>query len=157
MLTHTHAHNRYCVAWPAAMDFFLKMASVFALDLFEPARLPCIVTGYSYSFRVWVAILAPPAFSAAAGLAGVAYAACSRKQRRARATVAGTALRPARGADGSVVRDGLWRAAPVAFFVLDLMYPTVTRVLCQYFTCRNLGAGDQAEHWLEADYAISPV
>ena len=39
----------------------------------------------------------------------------------------------------------------MALFLLDLMHPAVCRVLCGYFSCRDLGA---AGSWLEADYAL---
>ena len=36
-------------------------------------------------------------------------------------------------------------------FVVDLLYPLITRVLFQYFSCRDLGS---AGSWLEADHAV---
>jgi len=118
IMTHLYSTLQYCVAWPAAMNVMIKVASVFALDLFEPARLPCIVTGYDYYFRVWVAILTPLVFTAAVVIGCIIYARCFRKRRRKRVTVAAskTTARIAqqmaqqRGVHTSVVKDGLWLA-----------------------------------------------
>ena len=37
-------------------------------------------------------------------------------------------------------------------FVVDLLFPIITRTLFQYFTCRNLRA---AGTWLEADMSVN--
>ena len=56
-----------------------------------------------------------------------------------------------RGSHGSVIRTGLWHAAPVVLFVMDLIYPLVTRTLWQFYTCQDLG---KAGSWLEVSYDI---
>ena len=56
-----------------------------------------------------------------------------------------------RGSHDSIVKTGLWNVAAPILFVLDLIYPNVTRILLQYATCRHLG---KAGWWLEASYSI---
>jgi len=49
------------------------------------------------------------------------------------------------------LKDGAWAAAPSFLFAIDLFYPVITKTLCSFFTCRNLGA---AGWWLEQDYSV---
>ena len=56
-----------------------------------------------------------------------------------------------RGSSDSTLKMGLWKAAAPALFILDLIHPTITRTLCAYFVCRNLGS---AGWFLEADYSV---
>ncbi len=53
---------------------------------------------------------------------------------------------------------GLWAAAPYALLLLDILYPQITKTLCSFFSCRNLGS---AGWYLEVDctsdlFVISP-
>ena len=43
---------------------------------------------------------------------------------------------------------GLWKVAPIILFLIDLLYPSITRTLLQFATCRDLGS---AGFFLEAD------
>ena len=74
------------------------------------------------------------------------------------ASLASTAERKLKGtteavltAHTSVVKDGLWIAAPYVLGFIDLFHPTITRTLCSFFSCRDLGA---AGSWLELDYSV---
>ena len=52
----------------------------------------------------------------------------------------------------SKMKKGLWMAAPAVLFLLDLLFPTISRTLLQFFSCRKLGS---AGRWLEAsNYAV---
>ena len=82
------------------------------------------------------------------------WAARTRKQRqRNRITVTKSVLNAEmkRGSHGSTVRMGLWKVASVGLFFIDLVWPTVTRTLLQFNTCRDLG---ESGFWLEADFSI---
>ena len=86
---------------------FMALAQLVSLDLFAETRMPCWFAGFDYFDRIVVTIVAPPLLVALVLGAGVARAAW-------------------RGHDRV-----LWKAAPSALFVLDLIYPIVCRTLCQ--------------------------
>jgi hypothetical protein len=151
---HLYATLSYCLHFPKAMNDLLAVASVFALDLVSETRMPCTLTGFTYFDRVKIAIFAPLALIVMGALVGVLWAAQRHKKRRAnRITVTPSALEMerARGSSNSVIKTGLWKAAGPLIFALDLCYPTITRVLWQLNTCRDLGSSGW---WLEADYSI---
>ncbi len=59
--------------------------------------------------------------------------------------------RQARGAHGSIVKEGMWVAAPFLLNTIDILYPTITKTLATFFSCRNL---QDAGWWLEQDYGV---
>ncbi len=118
------------------------IAGVFALDVqTAAAKLPCEVTGFNFWSRVQAVIYVPPIVALFLALCGVLWAAWARRRGA--------------GGDGQGIGSaGLWKAAPVILFIIDLIYPTLTRTLCQFFTCRDLAS---AGLFLEADYSVQPV
>ena len=146
----------YCLVFPTAMVHLQSIASVLAFDIVAETKIECWATGFSYFKRIQLASVAPLAIVAAIVGCSVLWASCtvpdaaSRRRLRIADRDASSAsvahdIRKA----GCCVR-GLWTAAPVALFALDLLYPAITRVLFNFFTCRNLG---DAGRWLEVDYA----
>ena len=142
----------YCLILPKAMNQLLAIASLLVLDVFEESRLPCLVTEFDYFSKIKVAIFAPLAIVLAIVLGCVAWsAACTTKKRRRRG-VAAAAMERRRGVeDTHVVKRGLWWAATPALFVIDLLWPSITRILFQFFTCDPR----LPKRWLEADYGVS--
>ena len=131
------------------MDSLLALAATFSMDIFAEAKMPCLVTSFTYFTRVKIAIVAPLIMAALFVLAGIIYANYKViKRYRKKVAVTGSMLRRerARGSHDSIVKDGCWIAAPYVLFTLDLFHPVITKTLCSYFTCRNLGA---AGWWLE--------
>ena len=51
----------YCIKWPAAMQGLLDMAAIFALDMFQEAKMPCwtVFTEFDYFNRINIVMSAP--------------------------------------------------------------------------------------------------
>ena len=139
-----------CISFPSAMDKLLEMARTFAFDIFSEAKMPCFITFFDYYKRILIVIFAPIAFAVLVVLGSVLWS-CRRfyLRRRNKIVLRRSALRreKLRGGD-SLVKSALWTAAPIVLFALDLFFPTITRTLCQFFSCHDLGP---AGHWLESD------
>ena len=136
----------YCLWLPEAMDGLLAVASLLIFDVFEEAKLPCFIAGYTYFDKIKIAVFAPLAFVGVIGLACILWAA--RPKKRQRMKLGALKRKTKRGSD-HYVKDGLWAAAPICLFLLDLLWPSITRTLFQFFSCRPLGASGR---WLEVDY-----
>ena len=163
MLTRHISHNdfvpdgtlTYCLVFPAAMVHLQSIACLLAFDIVAETKIECWTTDFSYYKRIQLAIVAPVAIVAAIVGCSVLWASCSVRDKPSRrrrwisdrgASSKASVAHDLREA-GCCVR-GLWTAAPVALFCLDLLYPAITRTLLQFFTCRDLG---EAGKWLEAD------
>ena len=109
------------------------------------------MNSFDFYTRCQIAIFAPVATTAAITLGCVVWATCRPKQERTRKRFVDIHHAKHRGSHGSHVKEGLWAAAPVVLFFLDLVYPLVTRTLCAFFSCRDLGV---AGFWLEEDYSV---
>ena len=139
------------------MENFIAAASLFALDIFSESKMPCWLNNFTYFDRVLVACFAPLGLMMLIVLGGIWWARRHHVQRkRGRITTTRSTLMRERlrgvehgKAIKSVLVMGLWKAAPIALFLLDLLYPTITRTLCSFFVCRDLGA---AGKYLEVDY-----
>ena len=108
--------------------------STVSADVVAETKVPCWVPDWSYFRRVDVAVMGPIAVAALFQGVGVVLA-VGTKKRRERLTAA--------------MDRGMWNAAPFTLYVLDLIYPIVSRTLFQFFTCRPLG---ESGGWLEVDY-----
>ena len=170
----TSATLGYCIQWPAVMQTLISSMAWFALDIFTDARMPCLFTKFTYYDKINIVIIAPFAIVICGGIGGCVWSYRELRQlKQAKARTRGrresTADRAtivkmknqqrwARerkdGSDKSIVKMGMWKAAPVILFIIDLIYPTLTRTLCQFFTCRDLAS---AGLFLEADYSVQPV
>ena len=136
------------------MQPLLEMARFLALDFFTQFKLQCVIKSFNFYTRVEIAVVAPVAFAALVVLVCVLLAMRRQGQRRRQAIMPSHSTverEKRRGSHGSAVKSGLWTAAPIVLMTIDLVFPTITRTLCQYFTCRSLGG---AGRWLEADYAV---
>ena len=139
------------------MENFIAAASLFALDIFTESKMPCWLNNFTYFDRVLVACFAPLGLMMLIVLGGIWWARRHHEQRkRGRITATRSTLMRERlrgiehgKAIKSVLVTGLWKAAAPALFLLDLLYPTITRTLCSFFVCRDLGA---AGKYLEVDY-----
>ena len=140
-----------CITFPSAMDTLLEMASVFSMDLFSETKMPCAFD-IDYFRKIQIAIAAPLVVSGALAFGGIARAATRRKRKR-RKTLAQMRMEQRRGSHNSAVRTGLWESAAAILLVVDLIWPSVTRILFQFFSCRDLG---DAGKYLEVDYSIRP-
>jgi len=121
------------------------------LDVFEESQLPCVVTGFSYFHKLQIVIVAPIAVVVALVLGCIVMSACTTTKRRRR-NIGDMVRERRRGVtETHVIKRGLWMAATPALFLLDLLYPSITRTLFQFFTCRTLGP----DAWLEADYGVN--
>ena len=132
-------HGTVITAW---IPHFLRGALRFCRDR---------VNDLNYFKRVKLAIVAPVAIVGLIVIACVLWASCtsatpSHSRARHRQAIQGSEPR-----EGCCVR-GLWMAAPIALFCLDLIYPAITRTLLQFFTCRTLGDSGK---WLEVDCTFS--
>ena len=133
----------FCVHWPAGMKKLQEFAAVLALDLFAESKAPCLFNDWDYYSKLHVSMAAPFVITVFVVLVSFVWEALSRyrAQRGAR--------RRALGGDSLIVAS-MWRASPVALFILDMIYPLCCRTLCSFFACRNL---NEAGWWLEADFA----
>ena len=143
----------FCVVFPSSMKFLITMFSTFALDVFSDTKLPCVLTRFTFYDRLMVAMLTPVCIVVVVVSGGIAWAYCHRKRRK-RMKIVDFSFAKRRGSEKSVVVRGLWSAAPIALFLIDLTYPSVTKTLCSFFVCRDLGP---AGWWLEEDYSVQPV
>ena len=141
-----YATLNYCLKWPAAMDSVLAAFDFLAMDVVSETKLPCEIKGFNYYTRVKFAVFSPMVLMALAAVGGIAWRWHLRRQRR-KTRKGGRRSHDA--STGKLIKDGLWTAAPFALFILDLIWPAVTRALLQYFSCRDLGS---VGFWLEADY-----
>ena len=151
--SHLYSTLSYCIKWPRAMENLLTLAATFSLDIFSEAKLPCLITEFSYFTRVKIAVVAPIVMAALFGCAGCTYAyhkARRRKREKSKLRKSMVKRERARGSH-NVVKDGCWVAAPYLLFTLDVFHPVITKTLCSFFTCRNLGV---AGWWLEQAYAV---
>jgi len=82
VITHLNGTLTWCFSLPKAMDELLALAAVFALDLWETTRMPCLITDIDYFFRIRVAIVAPVAVCGACVVGGVLWAWWHRSKRR---------------------------------------------------------------------------
>ena len=136
------------------MNSLRAMASVFAVDVFSETKLPCMVANWDYFSRLQVTMLAPVGIILVMFLVGIPWAASNRRQRRSaivnhatKSKLRRQRMERKRGTDRSIFVAAWWQMAAAILFLVDLIYPTVTRTLLQYFTCRDVGS---AGFWLEA-------
>ena len=137
----------------------IQLTSVFALELFAEGKIPCFVTQFDYYDRVTATMVAPIVISVVLVLVGILLEARERRRRRrGNDNRTRSMLRSAkrRGSEKSVIKAGLWRTAAINLFVIDLMFPTITRTLLAFFSCRGLNTPIESEEgrWLEADHSI---
>ena len=140
-ITHLYGSVQHCLTWPKAMDKVTNFASFFALDVLKSARIPCVFTSFDYFDRVRLVIAAPFAVAFVVTVSSVILQSVSALYHDA--DLEGLA---------KAIKKGYWAAVPVVLFLMDLLHPAVTRVLCQYFSCRNMGV---AGFWLSSDYNVS--
>jgi len=136
IVNHLYSTLVYCLQWPQSMKMFLGCVSLFAFDLFGETRMPCVVSGFDYYSRVLVAIFAPLTIGVLLVAGGIVRAYFTPPRDRK--------------SEDSVIMRGLWNTAAANLFIIDLIYPVITRTLLQFFTCRDLG---EAGKWLEVDYS----
>ena len=140
----------HCLHWPSSMRGLMAIYGVFAFDVIADARASCYVTGFDMFWKVKIAMFSPLIVVAVIVLVGILNASHqTHKRRRTKITMSTSKVEHAvqRGSHNSVLRTGLWKAAPVALFLLDLLQPMTCRILGSFFFCRPLGA---AGRWLEA-------
>ena len=156
VVSHLYFALSYCIAWPAALNNLLEIASVFALDLFAESKAPCVLTSFTYYDRMNIAMWGPLAMVALFALLGMLKAAQKKSRNRTRRGVAAsrsTEDHRALGIHESVFMKGLWYAAPYALYIIDLIHPTITRTLCSFLTsCRDLAS---AGWWLPVNVSQS--
>ena len=146
------------------MSGMMSGASMLALDFYKQTKFPCLASGFDYFTRLHVVMVVP--LATCAGIIFFSFVwACIHKiqllrsQAAVRADVrAAIRSAPVGGHDGgkdaaSVFWSGILTGAPLLLLMLDLLYPTTTRTILQYFTCRDLVDRDKggAGLWLEAD------
>ena len=132
------------------MDGLRSLAALVAVDVFTAAKVPCWVVGFNYFNKLVLVAIVPCAVTLLLVVAFVSRAVLchgGKKAGRSRHDVASLAFARRRGSDRSLVKAGLWAAAPFALQFVDLVWPTVCRTLLQLYTCRDLKS---AGHWLEA-------
>ena len=166
VVSHLTGTLSYCLYFPAAMDGLRAAYAMLAIDIFSESNMPCIFPSFDFYTKLEIAMAAPFLISFAVSAGGIAWAARHHHHRRRgkiemRRSV--LARERSRGSHESTVKTGLWKAAPITLFILDLIYPAVTRTLLEFYTCRDLrtgpcvtcDAGEESSppgHWLEADY-----
>ena len=122
----------YCLAFPEAMNGLLSVYSLLAADVVTESRVPCAIPQFDYYTKVWIMIVAPFAVTLILVVGGILSAAWHRDRRkRKRITVTSSTLRKEkrRGAHKSTLKMGLWKASTYVLFMLDLLYPAITRTL----------------------------
>ena len=132
------------------MEALLGMFATFSMDMFAEAKMPCMMTGFTYFTRIMMVAIAPIVMTVVYIGLGVAWASRKRERRRKHTVMVRRSVIVRERARGShnLLMDGLWIAAPYILFTIDLFHPTITKTLCSFFTCRNLGA---AGWWLEQE------
>ena len=109
------------------------------------------MAAFTFYTRVKIAIVAPVATAAAITVGSIVWVIFKPKKGRKRKRFVDIHHAKHRGSHGSQIKEGLWDAAPLVLFFLDLVYPLVTRTLCSFFSCRHLGNDN---YWLEEDYGV---
>ena len=112
------------------------------------------MAAFTFYTRVKIAIVAPVATAAAITVGSIVWVIFKPKKGRKRKRFVDIHHAKHRGSHGSQIKEGLWDAAPLVLFFLDLVYPLVTRTLCSFFSCRHLGNDN---YWLEEDYGVKSV
>ena len=130
------------------MKGLIAVFSLLSADPIEETNAPCFLTSFDYYTRITIAALAPLAITALIFVYCVFREATKKKKTRRRRNVASLAHAKHLGTTGTVVKAGLWRAAPLALPFIDFVQPVCTRTFLQFFSCRSLG---EAGKWLEAD------
>ena len=150
VLAHLMSTLSYCLEYPASMELLITIASTFALDVFSETKIPCLVTAFSFYDKLHAAMLAPVLIIVVSLLGGVLWVSCKPKKRKRKGFAAHHRDRRLHGqGEKGVFLKGVWTAAPVALFIIDLLFPTITKTLCSFLTCRNLG---RAGWYLESSY-----
>ena len=159
IISNLYSTLNWCLSWPAAMQHLTRMCSFLTFDLLTATQSPCWITGFSYYTRVEVALAAPIAITVGAVLVGVLLVKVeghnlTRNKRRGRNTVVLADLESRLetvqrrvSKHCPLLTAGMWRAAFALLFILDLIFPMLTKILLQFFSCRNL---ENAKWWLEA-------
>ena len=108
----------------------MDAAAVFALDLVSETKMPCYFVTFDYYTRIRLVSVGPVAFTAFIFIVCVVYACLTdgkpakpQQRRRRQRNQLGTHLPMTR------LSAGLWKAAPIALFFLDLVHPMVCRTL----------------------------
>ena len=111
---------------------------------------PCFIEGFNYYDRLKTAIFAPIGLTALLFLVGFAWAQRRRVAPRRNARNASVPAPRQTFVQVQMSRfyEGVWWALEPVLFILDLLYPAITRTLWQFHSCRDLG--DEAGSWLEA-------
>ena len=155
VVAHLYSSLHWCIHWPSAMLKLRDMAAIFSLDIFSQARMPCLLTGFTFYTRIRIAIAAPLALIVVYILGCTLWESLpkqqeQRKRRRVVHTQSALNRELRRGTHNSTIKMGLWKAAPAVLFFIDLVYPVLTKTLFSFFICRDLGP---AGWYLEADYS----
>ena len=129
------------------MAGFLSAMALVSFDFFAEAGLPCFFDDIDYYFLLVLASIVPITLVGVMAVGGILWAAVCKQHTSIPNDSSG------HRSTGVVVR-GLWFAAPVVLFFLDLVFPVVTRVTLQFFVCRDLSV---AGWYLESDYGTSKV
>ena len=140
----------FCVHWPAGMKKLQECAAVLALDLFAESKAPCLFNDWDYYSKLHVSMATPFVITVFVVLVSFVWEALSRCQQQRGARRRPLALAQIKRSGDSLIVASMWRASPVALFILDMIYPLCCRTLCSFFSCRNL---NEAGWWLEADFA----
>ena len=108
------------------MTLLMDAAAVFALDLVSETKMPCYFVTFDYYTRIRLVSVGPVAFTAFIFIVCVVYACLTdgkpakpQQRRRRQRNQLGTHLPMTR------LSAGLWKAAPIALFFLDLVHPMV--------------------------------
>ena len=147
IITHLFSTLSYCFWLPSAMDGVLAVSSLIIFDIFNETRLPCFVPNFSFYTKVLIVTVAPLVLVGVLFVGGVLIAVAKREREieRQESMLEELHIVP-------IVKQGMWMAAAPALFFLDLLWPTITRTLFSFFSCRNLGSSGK---WLEASYGVA--
>ena len=173
MLHHLYGSLAICLRWPAALQVLLNAAAVLAIDVTEEMRLPCFVAKWSFFTKMQLVAVLPLALTVAAWppywyMTWTAHkkklhAKLMQRHRNtaadadaaAAAARAATALAASKRAAGSGLGIGAMTLLSVLLNILDLVWPTCTRVLLSFWRCRDIDTSQDGELvYLEVDFNI---
>ena len=112
------------------MDHFLSVAALFSMNVVQETRLPCQFVDFDYFTRVKLVAVGPIALVALIFFAFFLWALRHHDQRRrGRVVQTKTSVAHAqrRGSHDSRVKTALWKASFAILFVVDLLFPMITR------------------------------
>ena len=159
VFSHLYESLVYCVHWPAAMLKLRDALGVLSFNFFAGESAACFIDGVTYYWRLVFVSVAP--FLIVVALVGLGMLAAIQRRKKQRTQ----AIAPSGAAGSAVVnvvaaqrlkrvdttlKAGMWATAHLSLFILDLLYPTITRTLMQFLSCRDLGEAS----FVESDYSV---